>query len=500
VTSALAFDPPRLAEYAFGHSHWETPASILRAVSEPYAKVAVKSCHASGKTFTAADAVLLALLLSGDVITTAPTDDQVEGQIWRAVHRSMRDGIIPLAEWGHVTLKEIKLPTGERAFGRSTNQGVRFQGEHARPESFLLIVTDEAPGLLPEIYDAIEGIRAGGDVRLLFLGNPVISSGPFYEIFAGDRVGWHRETISAFDTPNLAGLTIDDVLAMTPEQLDTNERPYLITRRFVHEKWHEWGPDHPEYQSRVLGQFPLQSDDALISLAWLEEAGRHAGTFKQDGGPLRAGIDVAGPGEDETALWVVQGRSVLEISAFAQADSRGPVVERLKHWLHFGLSVVNVDSIGQGHYFAQHLKDVLPKSVTVREINVAERPTTDKNAERYANLKAEFYWSLRDRFRDGEVIGLTDQTSVAQLASIRYEHDSRGRIVIESKDKAQKRGVKSPDRAEAGMLAFAPDDPSAAVRQAYRDQTQKPLTERERFFQGVEQRRRTEARRPWGMR
>ena len=50
-------------------------------------------------------------------------------------------------------------------------------------------------------------------------------------------------------------------------------------------------------------------------------------------------------------------------------------------------------------------------------------------------------------------------SSAAQLASIRYRHNARGQVVIESKEEARKRGVRSPDRAEAVMLAFAPEIP-----------------------------------------
>jgi phage terminase large subunit len=39
---------------------------------------------------------------------------------------------------------------------------------------------------------------------------------------------------------------------------------------------------------------------------------------------------------------------------------------------------------------------------------------------------------------------------------VRYRHNARGQVEIESKEAARKRGVKSPDRAEAVMLAFAP--------------------------------------------
>jgi phage terminase large subunit len=214
------------------------------------------------------------------------------------------------------------------------------------------------------------------------------------------------------------------------------------------------------WQSRVRGQFPLQADDALISLAWCEAARLREPT-RSEHQPVVAGVDVAGPGEDETALCVRRGSDILELRSWATPDARGEVVASLRPWMSNGLARVNVDVAGIGYHFATHLRDVLPEGIAVREVNVGERPTTDEAAERYANLKAELYWGLRERFRDGDVTGLTDQTTLAQLVSVRYEHDGRGKIVIESKEKARKRGVKSPDRAEALMLAFAPEyDPA----------------------------------------
>ncbi len=65
--------PDVIAAKVLRHDHWPLMRRILRAVFKPRARVAVKSCHASGKTFTSADAVLVALLLGGDVLTTAPT-------------------------------------------------------------------------------------------------------------------------------------------------------------------------------------------------------------------------------------------------------------------------------------------------------------------------------------------------------------------------------------------------------------------------------------------
>ena len=234
--------PAELARALFRHDHWDTPAAIMRAVFEPRSKNIVKACHASSKTFLAADCTLLALYAGGDVLTTAQTWASTRNVLWKQVRRALADSVLPAREWGAVSLTHIELPTGEFAVGLNTedaHEGVNFQGYHARPGSFLLVIVDEAPGVAPAILGAIEGIRAGGDVRLLYLGNPVIASGPFYDLFASDAPGWTRWTIDGFDTPNLRGLALADVLAMSDDELDTNEREYLITRRYVWEKYHE---------------------------------------------------------------------------------------------------------------------------------------------------------------------------------------------------------------------------------------------------------------------
>jgi hypothetical protein len=78
-----------------------------------------------------------------------------------------------------------------------------------------------------------------------------------------------------------------------------------------------------------------------------------------------------------------------------------------------------------------------------------------RQPDKFSNLKAELYWNLREHFRESEITGLTDELTIQQLESIRFEYLSRGRVVIESKEDARKRGVSSADRAEALMLTFA---------------------------------------------
>src|SRR5262249_45999102 len=153
---------------------------------------------------------------------------------------------------------------------------------------------------------------------------------------------------------------------------------YLTTRRWVKEKYYEWGPGHPLWESRVLGNFPSQSEDALLSLAWLEAAKYREGGG--DDGAFAAGIDVAGPGEDETVLCVRRGPRIVLLKAWSGDDPRGDVLAAL---LPFKgrLNKVNVDTVGIGYYMAQPFRD---QRLPVQEINVGEKA---HETEKYVNRK-----------------------------------------------------------------------------------------------------------------
>jgi hypothetical protein len=361
-------------------------------------------------------------------------------EIHKAVQRSTWDFPIPSAT-------KLEINPARYAVGRATNEGVRFQGFHGS----ILIIIDEAPGVRPDIYEAIAGIQAGGDVRVLALGNPTIASGPFYDAFTINREGWNLISIGAFDTPNLQGITLDSLLQMTDHELDENPWPSLTTRRWVREKYYEWGPGHPLWESRVLGNFPVQSDRSLLSLEWLEKARlREIEPVAPDGyyEDIHGGLDVAGPGEDETVLVLRRGNRIILLEAWTDTDPRGKVLNALRDFKN-RIQCLNVDTAGMGHYFARHLED---HGYPVVNVNVGE---SARDQDKFANLKAELYWGLRMRLETGDFSGPMDERTIGQLTGIQYKHNARGQVVIESKDDARKRGVKSPDRAEAVMLAFA---------------------------------------------
>ncbi len=453
VYDRVSTDPVWFAQHILGHDLWPTSEAVLRALSQPRARVAVRGCHASSKTFSAAEAVLWTPYAGGICVTTAPTASQVNQMVWSEVHIMYPKAKQPLG--GELLRTAVfRIAPDLYSLGRSTDKGVNFQGFHARKDGFMLIVLDEAPGVPPSVYDAIEGVRAGGDVRVLALGNPDVPSGPFYDAFTVERSGWQTFTIDAFTSPNFEDeehpgqfLTLEDLLSLPEHRIDYAPRPYLITRRFVLEKYDEWGLNSPLWASKVRGQFPEQAADSLIWLEWLEQAKRQLEGNQDD--PWEAGIDVAGPGKDETVLVIRQGPVIESLHSWADADPRAVVLQALAEYPQ--LSRIKVDCVGQGYYFARHLEDHGWRGRVV-DVNVG---LPSHQPEHYANLKAELYWGLRGRFQTGQVGWLTDTTAISQLAGLKYAANARGQIEIERKEVAARRGVKSPDRAEALMLAFA---------------------------------------------
>jgi hypothetical protein len=460
-------DPVKFARYVLRHETWPVQEAILRAIPD-CPRVAVKGCHASSKTFAIAEAVLwwLARWPDGVVVTTGPSWIQVKEIVWREIHKAAARSIFPFPS-PHQT--ELRLATGAYAIGLSTDEAVRFQGFHS---AHLLVVVDEAPGLRGEIWEAIEGARAGGDVHVVALGNPTMTGGAFYEAFTTNRANWKTFTIDAFATPNLDGFTLEYLRTLPPDLPEDAEvfrycpRPYLVTRRWVYERFWEWGEKSPHWESRVRGEFPTQAEDALISLASLHAAQARAAIDRGD--KVQAGIDVAEAGEAETVLVIREGSALLKLKTWSGIDARGAIAAELAPY-RGRLEAVNVDTIGVGAYFASHLKDL---GFPVRSIRVSQK---SHRPDQFINLKAELYWDLRERFEKGEVSGLNDEQAISQLATIRYSYSPRGQLLIESKEDARRRGIKSPDRAEAFMLAYA-GRPSSGflelMRQLYEEHQQ----------------------------
>ncbi len=219
------------------------------------------------------------------------------------------------------------------------------------------------------------------------------------------------------------------------------------------------GPTNPRFQSRVLGEFPTQANDAVFQLDWIEKAALPYDdeTFLADLSRnahrlcIQVGLDIAGPGDDETAICARIGGYVLAQNAWSKADPLDEVrafLGAVRRRLPGVPIIIMADVVGVGYHFA---RAVARDGFDVREFVAGHAPL---DPVLFANAKAEAYWRTREHMRDGFVHGILDEDCQAQLSDVRYRELPNGKIEIEHKDEARARGSRSPDRAEALVMAF----------------------------------------------
>ncbi len=311
---------------------------------------------------------------------------------------------------------------------------------------------------MPErIFEGAEGILTSEHSRLLLIGNPTSTGGTFYNSFR--EPGWHTIAISAFDTPNFTAydITQEDIAKGIWEQKITGPlpNPKLITPAWVADKYRRWGPTHPAYESRILGQFASQGDRAIIPLAWIEAAmARWEDT--PEGEPTELGVDPARYGDDDSVIATRKGHKVLPLQVFSKQgtmETTGYIVQSRRD---YEASLIKVDVIGLGAGIVDRLLEL---GMPVVGINVAEQPI---DTERFNNKRSELWWNLRelldpDKRINPEPIALPpDDELLADLSGAQYEVNSKGQTVSEPKEKMKKRIGRSPDRADATILVFAP--------------------------------------------
>lgn len=124
-------------------------------------------------------------------------------------------------------------------------------------------------------------------------------------------------------------------------------------------------------------------------------------------------------------------------------------------------SRVLIDEIGVGAGVVDRLRQL---GHEVEAVNVG---TASSDPSLFLNLRAEIGWRARERFERGEVAIPDDSALISELASLRYEYDQRGRIKLEAKDRAKTRLGRSPDIADAAMLAWHASSGSGGRALAY---------------------------------
>ena len=171
------------------------------------------------------------------------------------------------------------------------------------------------------------------------------------------------------------------------------------------------------------------------------------------------GLDVARFGSAYSALAKRQGRLLQDIRVWrgldlmqltgaikAEYDALGPRDKPVE---------ILVDSIGIGAGCCDRLAELGLPAVG---INTSESPSMKGT---YHNLRAELWFKLKAWLESRDVCIPKDDLLLAELVSVKYKFTSSGKMQIESKDNMKKRGLPSPDRADALCLTFASDAATA---------------------------------------
>jgi phage terminase large subunit len=420
-------------ENVLGEKPWELQRAILNSVRDNK-RTAVKSCHGAGKSYTAARAILwwTTSFPGAIAVSTAPTFRQVQKVVWQEVARAYKKSRVPLG--GECLTTELRIEPGWFAIGIATDDPDSFQGIHSY-SGRVLVVLDEASGIPRDLWPAFEGITTGDNCRILSIGNPTDPLSAFADEFKDSEVCKFK--ISAWDTPNLLE--------------DREVIPGLVTKGWVEEKRRRWGEDNPLWISRVMAEFPEDSDRVLYPLQWLERAqSKNYATGSSD--EPRLGVDVARYGDDESVIALKVGHKVRIIDKMRKQDTNEVSGRVIRKYRECNARQVNIDVIGIGAGVVDRCKEA---GLNVCEVNVG---TKSSDPERFVSLRDEMYWAFRESLERDEVDLDRDDVVLAQASGIKYQTDSRGRIKIEPKDRMKQRmkesGHPSPDRLEAILLAW----------------------------------------------
>ncbi len=423
---------------------WSKQDEILAALVA-HRRVAVQSCHGVGKSHIASRIVAWWLDSHPDdevfVVTTAPTAAQVRAVLWRYIRQAHRKGRLP----GRVNQTEWYLGDDLVAFGRKpadTDPGA-FQGIHAR---YVLVVIDEACGVPEALWIAADALTTNDGCRMLAIGNPDDPTSHFAKVCSSPL--WQVLKISAFDSPNL-----------TDEQVPDSLRDLLISRSWAEEKAAEWGEDSPVYAAKVLGEFPKEAENVVVRPSDVAKCRLDTETPRTPAEllPVVLGVDVGGGG-DETVIR--ERRGMVAGREWRSRTDKPEMVanEILAAIIETGATRVVIDSIGIGWGVVGDLRRLGSLGRHTAMIVPCHVGEAADDPLRFENRRAELWWQVGRVLSEQRAWDLSQMANgdvtVSQLCAPLWSISPTGRIKVEPKDDIRERIGRSPDNADALLMAF----------------------------------------------
>ncbi|MGL6123765.1 MAG: hypothetical protein ACRC1W_12275 [Shewanella sp.] len=209
-------------------------------------------------------------------------------------------------------------------------------------------------------------------------------------------------------------------------------------------------------------EYPMCANDAFVSTGedtYIEPevVMRARKSDCEKVGPLLLGVDPARFGDDRSCLIRRQGRVAFGLESYAKKDTMEitGIVHNIIEKEDPHKVFVDIGGLGAG--IVDRLHELGHKNVVVG-VNAGSSPLDSK---RYVNKRAEMWGELKQWMQ--ETCQIPDNDALhADLCGIRYKVDSNSRLVMEQKAEMKKRGIRSPDAADALCLTFS--YPSSALQ------------------------------------
>jgi len=418
-------------------------------------RVSVRGPHGLGKSALASWLILWFALtrdasrIDWKIPTTASSWRQLTKFLWPEVHKWHRR-----VNWLKVGRNELRVDElmtqalrmkyGE-AFALASNRPDLIEGAHA---DNILYVFDESKAIPDGTWDSAEGALVNSSGAYWFsISTPGEPNGRFFEIQSGTKgyEDWWVRKVSA------------------QEALDAGrmEMPWLIASK------ERWGETSSIYMNKALGEFAQSEEDSLIPLLWVEQSmGRwERAKSKRKPNADSIGVDVARMGGDKTVIALKYGNFVDELDKHGMITTSKGTGIVMNHMKNNPGCIAHIDIIGVGAGVFDRVsedfnfQDGFDSADRVFAFHVQSKTDfVDENEVwEFKNLYSAAWWNLRqmldpDKGEDALILP-NDSDLKQELMKFRYSVDSNGRIYVLSKEKVKEELGRSPDCADAVVMA-----------------------------------------------
>lgn len=327
--------------------------------------------------------------------------------------------------------QSLTSPDGCKALWYASSEASLFEGQHA---ANLLLVIDEAKSVEPSIFLAAERLQA---TTTLYCSSPGAALGSFYDCFAAKRQHYRTRTVTAKESSHVK-----------PEWIQSMADLY--------------GLEHPLYRSAVLAEFTEAVEGALISLEAVNRCIDKPPLYS--GGPIVAGIDLAASsGGDESVLCVRHGNRIVEMVCWRDSDAMRVAGRCLVEMERLKVPRTNVfaDAGGVGAGIVARMREM---GWPINAVQFGGRALDPNDPYSGQNRMTELWATMAKQIEDQRVILPRDDVLIAELVSRKTIPQSNGKLKLESKVEMKKRGLRSPDRAEALALCLQSPESGQPVR------------------------------------